>query len=329
MYLDVESLPPDVDEREISVLKLLRENPHASNREISEQLGLSVSQVITSIKSIEQRNCAHVLAILDVGKFGFHFAAALVKIRGRAVEDVARDLAAFRPLQYVAAMSGGPHDLLVFLRYRTVDELADILQRKIGLVPGVDHCDAMVALDTLAFRNDYINYVPAFFPLDRAQNIRDLEEEIDAGLLDDLDRVIIAELQTDGRRTSQAIARANDINAGTIRYRIRNLETKGLMRFVTVLDPAYLGLSAIGFLTIEIKAPFVQQACDQLRDRHWLPYLFTSTGDATVMGIIIGRDLSHLHDLKAEHIASIEGVRDVRINQMIHNYKVDVRWGVV
>lgn len=328
MFLDGESVPEHLDEREISILRLLRENPHASNREISERLSLSISQVITSIKGIEQRNCAHVLAILDAGKFGFHFAAALLKVRGRGVEDVARDVASIRPIQYAAAISGGPHDLLVFLRYRSIEELAEILQRRIGVVPGIDHCDTMVALDTLSFRIDYINYVPAFFPLDREQNVRDLEEEVEAHMLDELDRIIIAELQTNGRRTSQAIARANDVNAGTIRYRIRNLEAKGLMRFITVLEPGYLGLSAIGFLMIEVKAPFLQSACEALREQPWLPYLFTSTGDASIMGIIVGRDLQHLHELKAAHISSINGVRDVRIMQMIHNYKVDVRWGV-
>lgn len=328
MFLENETPPADTDERELAILTLLRDDPHASNREISERLELSISQVATAIRSIELRNCAHVLAVLDVTKFGIRFAALKIKVRGRNLDQVAHDLAELRAMNHVAAMAGSEYDLLAFVRYRTIGELTGTIWDNVAGIEGVTDLSLLIALDTLSFRIDYMSYVAEFFPTDSALNLANLREETDELLLDELDRTIIAELQTDGRRTIQAIAQNTGVKAGTIRYRIRSLEAKGLMRFITVLDPAYLGLNTLGFITIEVEAPFLRQVGDALRDKPWLPYLFTSTGDAAIMGIIVARDLANMHDLIKRHIRTLDGVGDICSHSLLATYKVDVRWGV-
>jgi DNA-binding Lrp family transcriptional regulator len=69
-----------------------------------------------------------------------------------------------------------------------------------------------------------------------------------------------------GRQERDSIGRKYQINASTVRYRIRSLENRGLMRFITVLDPQALGIQIFAFVEIEPEANRLADIVARLRE---------------------------------------------------------------
>ena len=317
-----------LEEREQAVLEYLRREPHASNRRISEELGLTISQVTTSIKAIEAGNRAHVLAVLDNSRFGYSHAWILVRVRNRAVDDVAVELAGINWVQFIARITGSEHELLLSLRIRSVEHLGQILREQLMVVKGADRTEAIVVLDTITYRTEYAAYVPERNLSSFDDNLKLLEEETE-GSLDALDQIIISELQLDGRATSEAIARNHGLKAGTVRYRIKNLESRNLMRFITLLDPRSADMNAVAFVQIKAQSSSIQDIVNTLSGHNWMPYLFSVTGEWNICGIIVAQRSIALAHYIEDYIANVPGVEDARAFLVINNYKTDLRWAKI
>ena len=71
--------------------------------------------------------------------------------------------------------------------------------------------------------------------------------------LDAIDRRILAALQTDGRLSNVALARAVGLSPTPCAERVRALETAGIIRgYATELDAAQLGMSLTVFIEVAI-----------------------------------------------------------------------------
>ena len=72
--------------------------------------------------------------------------------------------------------------------------------------------------------------------------------------LDPTDEAILRALQEDGRRSYRSIARDVGVAEGTVRARVRKLETLGALRVVAFVDPARLGNSVLALLALRCGA---------------------------------------------------------------------------
>ena len=58
-----------------------------------------------------------------------------------------------------------------------------------------------------------------------------------AGLLDDVNKAIVEQLQQDGRRTYGSIAEAVGLSEAAVRQRVQKMRDAGIMQIVAVTDP--------------------------------------------------------------------------------------------
>lgn len=66
-------------------------------RDLAQRVGLNEATVRARIRRLEQSNTMRVVARLDLGAVGFPFTALVgVRLRGRPVEDVCKELLADR-----------------------------------------------------------------------------------------------------------------------------------------------------------------------------------------------------------------------------------------
>ena len=61
------------------------------------------------------------------------------------------------------------------------------------------------------------------------------------GLLDDVNKAIVEELQKDGRRTYGSIAEAVGLSEAAVRQRVQKMRDAGIMQIVAVTDPLQVG----------------------------------------------------------------------------------------
>ncbi len=75
------------------------------------------------------------------------------------------------------------------------------------------------------------------------------------GIVDDIDRALIAELQRDATRAYAALGKAVGLSAGAAHDRVRKLRERGVIRRTTVdVDPAALGRGVLAFVMVDSSA---------------------------------------------------------------------------
>jgi len=62
-----------------------------------------------------------------------------------------------------------------------------------------------------------------------------------AGILDDVNKAIVEQLQQDGRRTYGSIAEAVGLSEAAVRQRVQKMRDAGIMQIVAVTDPLQVG----------------------------------------------------------------------------------------
>jgi Lrp/AsnC family transcriptional regulator, regulator for asnA, asnC and gidA len=141
--------------------------------------------------------------------------------------------------------------------------------------------------------------------------------------LDELDKRILMQLQSDARVSCADIGRRLKVAETTIRFRINRLIENGVIRkFISLLDPLKVGLNVSGAILLKIDPAHLEQACKQLIAFKETQYLFQSTGEYDVVSVILAHDMDQLNDLVIK-TKMIEGVKDARVSVTTRMLKFD------
>ncbi|MEJ7925636.1 Lrp/AsnC family transcriptional regulator [Sphingobium sp. AN641] len=310
-----------------AILDALAADPLVSARAVAETLGAPLAQVTGRMRALDRRRVSHVLAVLDLTAAGEQVCFVSLEVRGRPLEAVAADIRPIAEVMLISQLVAGQWDLLLMIRFGTVRALHDLMANRIGMVAGVYRFTVSVVLDIPSFQPRYVRFDSLPEPkADFAETMSEIGR-IFAGQVDELDCQIITELLGNARQSINMIARKYQINASTIRYRVRSLESRGLIRFITVLDPQALGIRAFAFVEIEPRANCLADVLSCLRGKPWLPQIFVTTGPAPIKSIMFGEDMDAIKRIKNEELARVDGIIDVTISALAGAYKNDTRWG--
>lgn len=309
-----------------AILNELTHEPHMPARAIAENLGTTANQIVSRLRKLDRKNAFHVIAALDLRSMGQSYFFAFASVKGRPLQEVAQEISAIPEVAMVGSTIGNSSNLVIACRFKDNDDLSRIVYDTIALVRGVYDIKIAVVLQIPIFNSVYLDF-PSPGILDDVDRLKqDIRSAYGDDVVDDTDISIIAELQQNGRSSINSIARKHEINAGTVRYRLRSLESRGIINFVTLLNPQVVSLGKIAILTMNIEAGATERVLASLESQRWLPQLFLCAGPTTVIGIMIADSLQALIDLQAQEIDAIDGVFDVRVTPMVSIYKNDVRW---
>jgi Lrp/AsnC family transcriptional regulator for asnA, asnC and gidA len=240
------------------------------------------------------------------------------------VADVAADLGR-QPEAHMVVRLLGQDDLLVVFRVHQSRAPAEIVQR-VSAVPGVAGLRYEQVLKVWHARTNRIAFrsVVAAPPIeDRRQALaRDLEPLA----LDDLDLSIIAYLGDSARKSMRAIARDTGVTEGAIRYRVRNLQAKGILTITTAVDPTAFGLNTFAELDIEAEPNGLQSLAEEMSAQPWAVYLALLTGRKSLRCVTLTKDPVAL-GRAVEWVRGRAAVRAVSPLPMLEFYKLDRRWG--
>lgn len=145
------------------------------------------------------------------------------------------------------------------------------------------------------------------------------------GSLDDIDRLILATLQDEGRITNVELARRAGLTAPPCLRRVRALEEEGTIQsYHARLDPRALGYGITVFAMVSLKS----QAEDDLRsfESHvaLLPLVrecHMLNGEIDFILKIVARDLQHFQDFLTSKLTTIANVESVKTSLTIRTAK--------
>ena len=144
---------------------------------------------------------------------------------------------------------------------------------------------------------------------------------------DKLDRAIMAHLQYDGRMSFTDIASQTGISEGTVRRRVKRLEDMGVLQFVGIVEPQFLGWNAGGMIGLSIKAGTIESVAHRLAQFPEVSYLFMASGGFDLFVEVFCKDMDHFVEFLNEKLHKVPGVERTDTFMILKYYKLSYRWG--
>ena len=146
------------------------------------------------------------------------------------------------------------------------------------------------------------------------------------GLLDDVGKAIIEQLQEDGRRPYATIARAVGLSEAAVRQRVQRLQEAGIIQIVAVTDPLQLGFRREALVGVRVDGD-VTVVADALAEMSEVDYVVITAGSFDVILEAVCEDDEHLLDLVGRRIRALPGVRSTETFVYLKLRKQHYNWG--
>ena len=131
-------------------------------------------------------------------------------------------------------------------------------------------------------------------------------------MIDQKDKRIIEILQKNARIPNTEIAKMLGISESTVRKRINDLESKGVIKkYTVVVDPSKIGYNTVTILGVDVDPTKFLDVAKELAKLPETKYVATSTGDHMIMAEIWTKDGQTLAELVSNRIGKIEGVKRI------------------
>jgi Lrp/AsnC family transcriptional regulator for asnA, asnC and gidA len=146
------------------------------------------------------------------------------------------------------------------------------------------------------------------------------------GLLDDVNKAIVEQLQIDGRRTYGAIAEAVGLSEAAVRQRVQRMREAGIMQIVAVTDPLQVGFRSQAMVGIRTDGD-ARVVAERLSEVEDIDYVVLCTGSFDILVELVCEDDDTILELLNGVIRQIPGVRDTETFMYLKLTKQTYTWG--
>jgi len=139
------------------------------------------------------------------------------------------------------------------------------------------------------------------------------------GIVDDVDRALIAELQRDAGQAYALLGRAVGLSAGAAHDRVRKLRERGVIRRTTVeVDPAALGRGVLAFVMVDSSA-WMGEASESFAAIPEIQEAHVIAGTASVLVKVRTATTEQLQDV-LRRLYEIEGVSGTHATVVLETF---------
>lgn len=143
--------------------------------------------------------------------------------------------------------------------------------------------------------------------------------------LDATDLRILHELQENGRLTNVELAQRVNLSPSPCLSRVRELERSGVInRYVTLLEPAKLGLTLSVFIEVRLERQ-IEQALERfeatMRRYPEVMECYLMTGDSDYLIRVVVEDVRALERFIVDELSKIAGIANIRSSIAIKQVK--------
>ena len=146
------------------------------------------------------------------------------------------------------------------------------------------------------------------------------------GLLDDVSKAIVEQLQQDGRRSYAAIAEVVGLSEAAVRQRVQRLLREGVMQIVAVTNPLQVGFTRQAMIGIRVEGD-IDVVADKLEQMREVDYVVVTAGSFDLLVEVVCEDDDRLLDLLNKQIRSIPNVRSTESFVYLKLRKQTRSWG--
>lgn len=126
-------------------------------------------------------------------------------------------------------------------------------------------------------------------------------------IVDPVDKLIIEQLQQDGRRPYTEVAMAIGLSEGAVRQRVKTMISSGVLQIVAVADPLRSGFPIEVMVGLRVEGDLMKTA-EALAAVPEIIYVVVAAGSFDILLEVLCTDHEHLLMLLNEKIRTIPGV---------------------
>lgn len=146
------------------------------------------------------------------------------------------------------------------------------------------------------------------------------------GLLDDVNKAIVVELQLDGRRTYGSIAEAVGLSEAAVRQRVQKMRDAGVIQIVAVTDPLQVGFASQAMVGIRTEGD-AREVAERLAAVEDIDYVVMCAGSFDILVELVCENDDAVIDLLNGVIRTIPGVRTTEVFMYLKLTKQTYTWG--
>ena len=144
-------------------------------------------------------------------------------------------------------------------------------------------------------------------------------------ILDDLDKLILAELQADARISNTELARRVNLSPPATHARVRRLEESGYVdRYVTLVDRKQAGYDMLCFVRVRLQLHDTDQVEGFHKAVKEMPEVLEChfvTGDYDYLLKVLTRNSEDLEDFLVNRLTPIPGVAQIHTSLVLREVK--------
>jgi Lrp/AsnC family transcriptional regulator for asnA, asnC and gidA len=129
----------------------------------------------------------------------------------------------------------------------------------------------------------------------------------DHSSVDPVDKLIIEQLQQDGRRPYTEVAMAVGLSEGAVRQRVKTMLSSGVLQIVAVADPLRTGFPIEVMVALRVEGDLLKTA-EALAAIPEIIYVVVTAGSFDILVEVLCSDHDHLLLLLNEKIRTLPGV---------------------
>lgn len=147
-----------------------------------------------------------------------------------------------------------------------------------------------------------------------------------AAQLTDLDRKLIAELQTDGRTAYSALAGTLGASEATVQRRTMQLIDQGYFKIIATVDPLRTGQGHAVIVALGCDPSAIHEVADAVAAIPQMRFVAIVTGTHDIVCELVTFDRQSTTEVLIGALGVIPGIRAVNTSWVLENYKTKFRW---
>ena len=151
------SFPPPrtLDELDRRIITLLRAEPRRSNTSLAGDLQVAEATVAARVRSLEADQVIRICAQRDFRAAGYEVLATVdLGVRGRAIADVAADVALIEGVGIITVVMG-ERPLMLLVMAPTLQALHEIIVNELAPIAGVASVETMIISEVVKYRSEF------------------------------------------------------------------------------------------------------------------------------------------------------------------------------
>jgi Lrp/AsnC family transcriptional regulator for asnA, asnC and gidA len=295
---------------EAAVFRALQEDGRVAFTAVAQRLGVSEANVRRTVKQLIAKDVFTITAVADPRLMGLESMSWLaLSVQLSELDNTAAALASMPEIDYVVITTGAWH-VMAEIACSGTEELFALLKR-VRALRGVQRSETYPYFRVLRQQFRWTNEgdAPRLMETTEARGVRSAPAELDA-----LDRVLVNELQNDGRASFRDIGQRTGSSERAISNRFARLVDQDLVRVIAVGNPHVLGFHGLAWLGISLRdVADVEEVAESLAGIPQVSYLVSVSGRFDLMGELVCRDRDHLLATLNDRIGEIDGIETVEV----------------